>query len=59
MTELHIKPTPGLVVRDPETYQPLAEKGGKKPRNAYWLRRLKDGDVIEISATVPTKKGAQ
>ncbi|KER01180.1 DUF2635 domain-containing protein [Photorhabdus temperata] len=57
MTELHIKPTPGLVVRDPETYEPLTEKGDKKPRIGYWLRRLKEGDVVEIPA-VSTKKGA-
>ncbi|AXG42209.1 MULTISPECIES: DUF2635 domain-containing protein [Photorhabdus] len=56
MTKLHIKPTPGLVVRDPETYEPLAEKGDKKPCIGYWLRRLKDGDVVEIPAV---KKGAQ
>ncbi|ELB3891404.1 DUF2635 domain-containing protein [Morganella morganii] len=50
MTELHLKPVPGLTVRDPETLQPLAEKGEYKPRNAYWLRRLKDGDVTEVQA---------
>lgn len=55
MTELHLKPVSGLTVRDPETLQPLAEKGERKPRNAYWLRRLKDGDVTEVQA--PPKKG--
>lgn len=50
MTELHLKPAPGLTVRDPETLQPLAEKGERKPRTAYWLRRLRDGDVTEVQA---------
>lgn len=55
MTELHLKPVSGLTVRDPETLQPLAEKGERKPRNTYWLRRLKDGDVTEVQAA--QKKG--
>lgn len=50
MTELHLKPAPGVTVRDPETLQPLAEKGERKPRTTYWLRRLKDGDVTEIQS---------
>lgn len=55
MTELHLKPATGLTVRDPETLQPLAEKGERKPRTIYWLRRLKDGDVTEVQAA--PKKG--
>ncbi|WP_340617231.1 DUF2635 domain-containing protein [Xenorhabdus entomophaga] len=58
MTELHLKPANGLVVRDPETCQPLATEGERKPRTAYWLRRLKDGDVTEV-APLKLKKGAQ
>ncbi|HEQ1857012.1 TPA: DUF2635 domain-containing protein [Providencia alcalifaciens] len=56
MTTLHIKPVTGLTVRDPDTYQPLAEKGELKPRNAFWLRRLKDGDVVLVNAP---SKGAK
>ncbi|OWF79062.1 DUF2635 domain-containing protein [Yersinia alsatica] len=61
MTELHIKPAPGLTVRDPDSYEPLAAKGEKKPRTGFWLRRLKDGDVVTVTATVDAavpKKGA-
>lgn len=61
MTELHIKPAPGLTVRDPDSYEPLAEKGEKKPRTGFWLRRLKDGDVVTVTATVDaavSRKGA-
>ncbi|MEQ5119499.1 DUF2635 domain-containing protein [Morganella morganii] len=50
MTELYLKPAPGVTVRDPETLQPLAEKGERKPRTTYWLRRLKDGDVTEVQS---------
>lgn len=56
MTILHIKPVSGLTVRDPETYQPLAVEGEVKPRTAYWLRRLKDGDVVLIDEQL---EGAQ
>ncbi|WP_145598797.1 DUF2635 domain-containing protein [Yersinia alsatica] len=58
MTELHIKPAPGLTVRDPDSYEPLVEKGEKKPRTGFWLRRLKDGDVVPVITAVAQKKGA-
>jgi hypothetical protein len=38
-------PRPGLVVRDPVTFEPLPEAGASKTLNAYWYRRLDDGDV--------------
>jgi len=44
-----IKPADKNVnVRDPETYEPLKATGEEKPRNEYWLRRLKDGSVVEV-----------
>lgn len=55
MTDFVIKPAPGKAVRDPRTMKLLARDGEKKPRNIYWLRRLKDGDVIEVDAQT-TKK---
>lgn len=36
-------------VIDPDTRQPLPEKGQVVPRNTYWLRRLADGDVHETA----------
>jgi len=44
-----VKPAKGMLVRDPETGRHLATKGEKKPRNSYWLRRLNDADVVEIT----------
>lgn len=40
------------MVRDPVTYEALKVAGEIKPRNSYWLRRIKEGDVIEASTAV-------
>lgn len=54
MEQIKIKPVSAdIQVRDPETFEPLNAKGEEKPRNAYWLARLRDGDVV----LVETKKG--
>jgi len=46
---IKIKPAnKDVVVRDPMTRRPLEAKGEAKPRSPYWVRRLNDGDVIEI-----------
>jgi len=59
--QLYLKPAPGRVVRDPVTMEPLAEAGEYKPRTAYWLRRLKEGDVVagtpSVEATTTAGKG--
>lgn len=38
-----------VTVLDPETRKPLEAKGETKPRNEYWLRRLADKSVIEVT----------
>lgn len=49
MNKLYIKPArTGQIVRDPDTFRPLDEQGEMKPRNTYWLRRLKDGDAVTV-----------
>jgi hypothetical protein len=40
-----LKPAPGLVVRDPDTREPLRADGEPKLLTTYWSRRLVDGDV--------------
>jgi hypothetical protein len=46
----------GLIVRDPVTATPLAAEGEYKPRNSYWIRRMKDGDAV--AATPSTDKAS-
>lgn len=53
---IKVKPAEGLIVRDPVTREALPPKGKTVPRNAYWLRRLKDGDVVEADTAKPEKK---
>lgn len=54
---LTIKPAkPDLIVRDPDTGQPLAADGEVKPGNSYWLRRLRDGDVVKLEKRKEGKK---
>jgi len=57
MPTITIKPINGLTVLDPLTYVQLNESGEEKPRSEYWLRRLADGDVIEVK-TVKQEKTA-
>lgn len=54
MQTIKIKPKKGVLVRDPLTLKALSENGEEKPKNSYWLKRLKDGDVI-LTKTIKTK----
>lgn len=45
-----LKPAEGRQVRDPEMRDLLPAEGREVTRNTYWLRRLRDGDVIEMTA---------
>lgn len=47
-----MKPKLGLVVRDPHSKQPLPESGREVQPTSYWLRRLADGDVVEVAPPV-------
>lgn len=43
-----IKPTSEKVkVRCPRSFEHLKAEGEWKPRNSYWLRRVRDQDVVE------------
>lgn len=48
-----IKPAPGRRLADPVTGAYLPEDGALMSRSGFWLRRLKDGDVIEIKQAAP------
>jgi hypothetical protein len=39
----YLIPAEGLVVLDPQTAQPLPEKGARVRRTRYWLRRVSEG----------------
>lgn len=45
MSRMNVYPAAGRVVPDPEAGGTLAAEGRDVPRDTYWLRRLRDGDV--------------
>jgi len=53
-TTVSVRPASGLKIRDPETGHYLPETGQIVPRTPFWLRRLKDGDVVECAAIIGT-----
>lgn len=55
MSRMTVYPAAGRVVPDPEAGGTLAAEGRDVPRDTYWLRRLRDGDV---TTDVPKKAKA-
>ncbi len=56
MLTFTIKPARADVpVRDPDTLEYLAAEGEEKPRTAYWMRRIAEGDVTQIVAKPKSK----
>lgn len=55
-TSFFLRPAPGIRVADPETGQYLPAAGALMPRSAFWLRRVADGDVVEVQKPAPAKK---
>jgi hypothetical protein len=51
---MKIKPAPGRMVRDPRTMLALPEEGRDVPRTPFWLRRLRDGDVVFVDEARPS-----
>jgi hypothetical protein len=47
---MHVKPRPGAQVLDPTTRRPIPEAGLEVAESAYWLRRLRTGDVTLVPA---------
>jgi hypothetical protein len=41
-----------LVVRIPVTHALMPETGMEVPETAFWIRRLRDGDVVAAKASV-------
>lgn len=42
-----------LLVRDPDTKRALPAEGAEVPRNQFWLRRLRDRDVVPTTTAPP------
>ncbi|MGD9638382.1 MAG: DUF2635 domain-containing protein [Alphaproteobacteria bacterium] len=59
MSKIKIKPKAGTRVLDPTTTppSPLPQEGKEVERNTYWLRRLQDGSVVEVSKILKKKEG--
>lgn len=47
---MYVIPAEGLKVPDPVLRDFLPATGREVPRDEYWMRRLGDGDVIEMVA---------
>ena len=48
MNVLKVKPKEGLLVPYPRERRFLPAEGAEVQKSSYWLKRLKDGDIIEI-----------
>lgn len=46
---MFVKPSAGVDMRDPETLAILPARGAEVPETEFWLRRLRDGDVMRAS----------
>lgn len=47
---MFVKPATGLQVRDPDLLDLIPEAGREVPETDYWIRRVIDGDVVEVKA---------
>lgn len=46
---MFLKPQAGLIVRDPVTKQALPEDGKRVQPSSFWLRRIAEGSVVEVT----------
>lgn len=46
---MYVKPVPGRIVPDPEMGGYLLPEGREVAKTQYWMRRVRDGDVVVIS----------
>lgn len=49
MKNFFLVPVIDALIRDPETMIPLSPEGEWKPANAFWRRRLRDGEVNDMT----------
>lgn len=58
MTTMKVRPAEGRMVPDPDRGDVLPKEGRTVPKNQWWMRRLRDGDVVMITAPAGKQKGA-
>ena len=57
---LHVKPGPGLAVRDPISRAVLPPDGAHVADSTYWHRRIAEGDVTLVQPAIePASKPAR
>jgi hypothetical protein len=58
---MYVKPVAGRQVPDPDRGGFLPEEGREVKSQQYWLRRIDDGDVIEVAqpAEAPAPKSSK
>ena len=52
---MRVRPRAGVIVRDPETKQPVPASGRDVPRSTYWMRQLLDGDLELVPDNEPDR----
>ncbi|WP_317201482.1 DUF2635 domain-containing protein [Janthinobacterium sp.] len=55
---MYVKPTSGLVIRDPDLLDRIPEGGREVPDTDYWHRRVRDGDVVAATPAAPAQTPA-
>lgn len=54
---MFVKAKNGIIIRDPITKAPVPGTGREVPESGYWMRRLRDGDIVKATpqaSMVPT-----
>lgn len=52
---MFIKPVDGRMVPDPTRGDVIPPEGRNVELDQYWLRRIEDGDVVEVAETTDKK----
>lgn len=55
---MFVKPGEGLTVREPVSLRILPAEGQEVPENGFWMRRLRDGDVVETKPPAEVTQAA-
>jgi len=57
---MFIKPAkPDILLRDPRSRVQLNPEGGNVPNTSFWVRRIQDGDAVEVKPADSTKKSSK